>query len=135
MASLRSEIRYEWTQLKHDEPGRRFRNHRERMMHGSRVLAMARAILGVLLLVAGVVLLFMPGPGLLVIVFGFALLAGMSCRLAAVMDRAEPGIRRLAHRGKQRWDALSMAGKVALVALVGAAAAAALYGMYRVWFG
>lgn len=135
MPSFGADIRDEWHLLKDDSPGRRFQNHRERMLHGSRVLAMVRAVVGIVLLAAGVVLLFIPGPGLLVIVFGLALLAGMSASLARVMDRAEPAIRHGAHRSKERWAARSTAGKSALVAVVVAGVLLAAYAMARYWFG
>lgn len=133
--ALATEIRSEWRHLKNDPPGQRFQNHHDRMRHGSKTLAVARGLLGLLLLATGVVLCFVPGPGLLVIVFGLALLAGMWTPLARAMDRLEPRVRRWGRVAKHWWDTRSTLTKGLLVAIVGAACALALFGMYRYWLG
>lgn len=108
-------MKQEWREFKHDEPGERFANHRERMSKKSKKHAAVSIALGVLLLAGGVVLLFIPGPGLLLIVFGLALVATHSKRLSNLMDRAEPRLRAAAHTAKQWWWAMPIAGKIALI--------------------
>ncbi|MBA2539786.1 MAG: hypothetical protein H0V17_09145, partial [Deltaproteobacteria bacterium] len=61
----------EWRSFRDDTPGERFSNHRQRMRrNGTRAGAVARIGLGVLLVAGGILLLFIPGPGLLVALFG-----------------------------------------------------------------
>src|SRR5688500_8338937 len=89
-------LRREWRAFHHDRVGHRFRNHRRRLRTGSMKLRAASVVLAVFLIAIGIVLCFIPGPGLLVIVFGLALLAGESRALAGWLDRAEPKVRRRA---------------------------------------
>jgi hypothetical protein len=134
MAAALAEMKREWRAFKHDRPGRRFQNQRRRMRDGSRALMVAQVALGVLLLAGGVVLLFIPGPGLLLIVFGLALVGGLSRKLSALMDRMEPPIRRQAKRTKAWWDQSTLPTKVVLGAIAVIGAAGFFYAMYRLWF-
>lgn len=98
-----SSLAENWQAFKNDEPGTRFRRQRERMKSNGRGLTIALVVLGSLLLAGGVVLLFIPGPGLLLIVFGLALIAGVSRRLARWMDRAESRISTVIRKLRSRW--------------------------------
>ena len=133
MAAL-AQMKREWRLFKRDEPGMRFRNQRRRMRNGSRSVMIAQVILGVLLVSGGVLLLFIPGPGLLFIVFGLALIAGLSRKLAGLMDRTEPKVRRWGHAAKQWWSQLPLIAKVGLGVVAGTGAGAFCYAMYRMWF-
>ena len=92
----------EWHAFRADRPGERFRHHYERSQHTSRAARIARAVLGVVLVAIGIVLLFIPGPGLLVAFFGFALLSSQSHVLASALDRVEPRLRAFGHRVKAK---------------------------------
>ena len=127
-------VKQEWRAFKRDQPGKRFRNQRRRMRNGPRSLMIAQVVLGVILVAGGGVLLFVPGPGLLFIVFGLALIAGLSKRLAGLLDRLEPPVRRVAIAARDRWRALPMIAKVGLGAIAAVCVAAFAYGMYRLWF-
>lgn len=135
MATAVAHVKREWHAFKGDRPGRRFRNQRNRMRNGARWLMVAQVSFGVLMLVGGVALLFAPGPGLLLIVFGLALVAGVSRKLAAVMDRMEPPVRRGGKRAKAWWDRSALATRIALGAVAALGAAGLFYAMYRLWFG
>jgi hypothetical protein len=115
MASALAQVKHEWRQFRHDEPGERFCNHRERMQKKSRTHAAVSFALGVLLLGAGAVLLFIPGPGLPLIVFGLALVSTHSRRLSHLLDRIEPALRHLGRRIVRGWKALPKLNKAALV--------------------
>lgn len=90
-------LREEWTQLRQDKPGERFRNHhhRRREARGDGWKRWLSVGAGVALILVGVVMLVVPGPGLLGIALGLGLFAGESYALAAGLDRAELGIRKL----------------------------------------
>ena len=98
-----SSLAQQWRSFKNDEPGKRFMHQRERMKQEGRGLAIALVALGILLLAGGFVLLFIPGPGLLLIVFGLALVAGVSSPLARLLDRTEPKLRRFGRRLRARF--------------------------------
>ncbi|HWM84806.1 MAG TPA: PGPGW domain-containing protein [Kofleriaceae bacterium] len=105
--SLGQLIKREWKLLRKDPPGERFRNHHRRLHEpGYKLLRVLALLFGPLLAVGGLVMLFIPGPGLLFIVFGLALLAGQSRRLAGWLDRAEPRVRRVLGRARDRWQRL-----------------------------
>jgi uncharacterized membrane protein YbaN (DUF454 family) len=127
------ELRREWHLFRDDAPGERFRNHERRSEQRGRMQRMVYLALGLLLLVGGVILLFIPGPGLLLILFGAALFAGESRWLAAQLDRAEPVVRRHGHRALERWRAMSLVARAALIALVAALAVTAA-GLAWLWY-
>lgn len=131
--SALAKLESQWRAFKHDEPGHRFEHQHERMKKQGKGLLVGAAIVGGLLVAAGIVLLFIPGPGLLVSIFGLALVAGVSGRLARVLDRIEPPVRRAAKRAKRWWARASTPTKVALIAIAVALAGAAASGAYRVW--
>ena len=126
-----ADVKVEWQHFRHDPPGERFRNHRDRMKRRSKKHAAAAVCVGVLLLAGGVVLLFMPGPGLLLIVFGLALIASHSRRLADVLDRVEPKLHRAAHRTKDHWQALPGRAKLGVILALAMLAAAACLSMWE----
>ena len=93
----------EWHAFRADSPGERFRHHYERSQLTSHAARIARALVGIVLVAVGIVLLFIPGPGLLVAFFGFALLSSQSHVLASALDRAEPRVRHFAGRVRARF--------------------------------
>jgi hypothetical protein len=76
-------------------------------------------------------MLFVPGPGLLAILFGLGLIAASSQRLSGFLDRFEVRGRRLGRHLKQRWVALSGAGKASLLLGIGAFVGAAMMVMWK----
>jgi hypothetical protein len=119
----------EWHCFRDDDPGRRFSNHHRRA-HRSKSTAKAalRIGIGALLLAGGIVLLFIPGPGLLAILFGVALVAGESRRLASILDRGEIAAR-------ERWDRTSRPARIAVIASGALVAAAFAAWMAWRWVG
>jgi Putative transmembrane protein (PGPGW) len=97
-----SRLRKNWRVFERAKPGSRFeRLHDAR--EGSGAARIAATVLGIALIAGGVVLLFIPGPGLLLIAFGGGLLAQESLWLARRMDRIELLLRRLYRRGRSAW--------------------------------
>ncbi len=70
--------------------GTRFRAHYERMKARA---SLTRALIGIgsglILLAIGLILLFLPGPGMLVALIGAALIAGESLTVARILDGIE----------------------------------------------
>jgi hypothetical protein len=129
-----AKLEHQWHEFAHDKPGQRFENQHHRLKRGGRALSIAMAVVGALLVAGGIFLLFVPGPGLLVGFFGLALLVGISSRLARVLDRIEPVVRRWASRAKAWWSQASSATHVATCAIGVAVAGVAVYAAYRLWF-
>src|SRR6185295_17688449 len=96
-----------WRSFARDRPGARFIRHHERSQRERSVAKTAlRLGVGLASTVGGVLLWFLPGPGWLLVMFGMAMLAGESRRLALYLDRMEIHLRtRL--RGLRLWGRAS----------------------------
>jgi hypothetical protein len=94
MGSAVAQMKYEWRAFKGDEPGKRFRQHHDRMQHRSTLFRTVTLVLGIVLLAAGLVLCFIPGPGTPLIVFGLAMIGARWRWLARQLDKAEVALRR-----------------------------------------
>ncbi len=127
-----NELKKSWKVFKNAPPGVRFQKfHKERKGRGaSRIVV---PVIGILLLAGGVVLLFIPGPGLLLIAFGAALIAQQSLWLARLLDRLEPVLLRLARSAKSLWKKAATPVKAVIVSGAALVAAAAIYGAYLVF--
>ena len=75
-------------------PGRRFQELHERRAPCSALKRWGRLVGGVLLCLAGLVMLVAPGPGILILLIGGGLMAQESVAVARFLDSAEVGIRR-----------------------------------------
>lgn len=85
---------------------------------------------GALVMAAGLVFLAIPGPGLVVLGAGFALVARESLWVARMLDRLELAVRPLFLRLRRRWRGASSAQRAGLAvtgSLLGLAAAALFY--------
>jgi UPF0716 family protein affecting phage T7 exclusion len=82
-----------WHQFRDAEPGHRFHDVYDRLRRTPRTARVALWLAGLVLIAGGVVLLFIPGPGIIAIVLGLALLTGLSRRLADVLDDGEKNLR------------------------------------------
>ena len=127
-----AEAKREWHAFKNDRPGKRFEHQHDRLQQRCSAVRIGLAIAGIILLAAGIALLVLPGPGIPLLVFGLALLAGLSGALARALDRTEPVLRDEAKQMKRGWHRLSGGAKagVCAVAVVGLAAVA--FGAYRI---
>ncbi|MBA3463832.1 MAG: hypothetical protein H0T46_28000 [Deltaproteobacteria bacterium] len=127
-----AEAKREWRAFKNDRPGHRFQHEHDRLQQKGRGVRLGLGIGGVLLLAAGVALLVLPGPGIPLLVFGLALLAGLSGALARKLDRAEPVLRHEAKKVRRGWDHLSGGAKAAVCAVAVVGLAAVAYGAYQI---
>ena len=99
-------LRDGWRKLVQQEPGLRF----EQRYHGCRRPSLPRGTLrriimltiGVMLTVVGILMLVLPGPGLLVMVIGLGILAEESLILARWLDRLELWLSGLWRRIRRR---------------------------------
>ena len=89
-----------WDRFVHTTPGRRFyeRYKRKQQAKGSVWKRCALVAAGILVCLAGIFFLAVPGPGLLILAVGLALIAQESAGLARMLDRAEIRLRKLLKR-------------------------------------
>ena len=91
-----SKLKRSWSELARGRSGERFessyRRKRRSGRQGSRPLVLGA---GIALILAGAVLLVVPGPGSLLMVVGAAFLAEESLAVARLLDRIEVQLRKL----------------------------------------
>lgn len=124
-------LKKEWKSFSEAKPGERFKQHQEHLKEKSRWELVLRVVLGLVLFAAGVVMLVVPGPGLLGMALGLAMFAGQSRFIATWLDRGEVKARELWGKGKRWWLASTPGIKVLMVALAVVVAASAALVMYR----
>ena len=92
-------MRQEWRHFVSAEPGARFAGLHARKSAAGRGLLRRAAwwLMGLGLMLAGFVMLFTPGPGILTLALGIACIAGESAAFARKCDRAEM-------RWRARWS-------------------------------
>ena len=97
-------MRQEWRRFIAAPPGTRFAALHEREHAGPRGMAQRLAwwCTGCVGILAGFVMLFTPGPGLLALAFGIACIARESLPFARKCDRAEVRLRQRYARWKAR---------------------------------
>jgi hypothetical protein len=127
-----AEAKHQWRAFKHDQPGKRFQHQHDRLQEKGRGLRVGLAIAGIILLAGGIALLVLPGPGIPLLVFGLALLAGLSGALARTLDRAEPVLRHEAKQLRRGWHRLSGGAKVGVCAIAAVGLAALAFVAYRI---
>lgn len=124
--------RAEWHRFRDDEPGQRFRNYRRRLhLRASRSLRAGALACGVLLVLAGAAMLFLPGPGLLVLLLGLALFGGESRRLSSWLDRVEPWLRARAEAAVAWWNRRARVTRAALIVLAMAVTSVAMHAWWQ----
>jgi hypothetical protein len=129
-------IRNTWKQLMKGRPGHRFqsqyrRRQQERRSPLRRVLFVGG---GILIMAAGAFLLAAPGPGVLVVFLGGALVAQESLTAARTLDWAEVRLRHVSALALDLWEKASLPVKIVLVLAGLAAVGIAAYAGYRLFF-
>jgi hypothetical protein len=126
----------QWREFQRGRPGHRFQERFERNQEArsrrssfTRFLKPAAAIV---LLAVGVVLCFIPGPGIPFLLIGAGMLADVSRPIARAMDRVEVSIRALVTHGRRWWDHASRTAKNAAIALAVFVASGATYGGVKI---
>lgn len=97
-------------------------------------MKLLRLIGGSLLVIAGLILMVIPGPGIPVVALGFGLLSHDWPWAKRARDWSERRAKQGAGWLKRRWRQASVPLRVAVVALTACFASAAGYGAWRVVF-
>ena len=133
-STLLHRIRQESREFEHSRPGRRFTQRYERRQRsGTNSRKALKMAIGCLVLLLGIVLLFLPGPGLLVVLLGAGLIAEQSYNAARALDKAEVRARRLGAAALRAWRRTPTPAKIVLLAAATLAAVAfAAYVLMRI---
>src|SRR5437899_969791 len=128
-----------WRELRDSSPGHRFQERYERHQRSPagkgwswRIL---RPLAGAVLLVGGIILCLIPGPGLPLVFIGAALLADRSRMVARLLDGLELLIRKIIRRGNEWWHRASRSARYGIVFAALSDMAGAGYGAHQVIFG
>jgi hypothetical protein len=132
-------LKQEWRAFRASKPGHRFQERFDRHQRTRKSQSFMRRLLkpfiAIILLAIGVVLTFIPGPGIVFYFAGAGLLAEESRLLARGLDKSELKLRQ-AYRWSQRWwQQAALWAKVAVVFAAACLASAACYAFYRLFFG
>lgn len=91
-------VKHHWKDFFRDRAGERFKHRYERTKNYGPLRRWLTLLGGGLLVVVGLILMPLPGPGILIAAFGGAVMAGQSLRIARWLDAVEVGVRRLLRR-------------------------------------
>ena len=98
MAAMFQFIAERWQCFRESAPGRRFQDRYERTRNAAGWRRWAVLAGGFVLCFVGVLLLVLPGPGLLLLAVGAFMLAEQSESAARLLDRAELRLRKMLRR-------------------------------------
>jgi hypothetical protein len=128
-------LKGQWRGLQRSRPGRRFQNRyasaQRKRLQTPAWHHVARVAVAAVMLVAGAIFIFLPGPAILFFAVAGALLAAESLVLAQGLDWTELRLRALRNRAGRRWARLGLAGRVAIVGPGLGAALGALFVIRR----
>jgi hypothetical protein len=131
-----TEIKQHWIQFRKYPVGERFERY-----YGSRhnvergpVKKVFLISTGILIMTAGIIFLAIPGPGLLVMLLGAALIARESLFVSRLFDRLEPHLWKFARWCRKTWQELSTASKTALVVIAAMLGVLALFMAFYIIF-
>ena len=108
---------------------------RRRQAAGSPLLKKTVSIMGGLtLLMAGVLLLAFPGPGVLLILAGGTMMAQYSLYVAKALDKSEIWVRRMVRRPLRAWRSASLPVKAMILVLAAALLSLPAFAGLRYYF-
>ncbi len=126
-------LKKEFTVLRDGKPGRRFRDFRKFQKEtegSSRATRISIFVVGVLLIVAGLAIGWLPGPGGFLAIVGIAMLGREIPGIAWVLDGIEVQIRRWIDRYVQ----LSIGWKIVVALFAGAIVACLVWAGWKLFF-
>ena len=130
-----AEWKRQWRAFRAGRPGCRFQDRYERsqkLRHSQPwYVRFLKPALALVLIAGGVVLCFIPGPGIPLMIIGAGLFADNSLVLARALDRLEVRLRRILRWVKSWWRHASLLAREAVVAIAALLVAVTAYGGYR----
>jgi uncharacterized protein (TIGR02611 family) len=129
-------MKQHWQEFKASKPGQRFKDRyrrRQQDEQGHIILRIFLIALGAVIAVGSLVLAPLPGPGWATVFIGLMILAGELLPAARFLDWLEVRLRKLWWFTRKVWRR-SILGKVAVIVVAGALAAAIIYVVYLLLF-
>jgi hypothetical protein len=128
-------LKQQWRKFRNGRPGRRFQaryeQNKKRRSSQSWFVRLLKPMSGIILIAGGLVLCFIPGPGVPFIVIGAGLLADEARPIARAMDRLEIRAREILAWAHRWWNHAPTIAKYAVIFLAVLAGSGAAYGGYR----
>jgi hypothetical protein len=128
-------LKKNFREIKQGRPGHRFEDHyqHEHRAHarGRSRGRIVRLVLGLTALLVGVILCFIPGPGLPFIFVGGALLAAESLVVARLMDRVDVRVQAVRRWGIRHWKKLPLWGRLVVGVLFVSTSITSMVVFYR----
>ena len=128
-------LKKQWRSFKSGRPGKRFEERYERAQRQRSSqpvwLRFLKPTIGLVLFAAGVVLCFIPGPGLPLLIIGLGFMAEQSRTIANAMDWTEVRVRKVLTWGRRWWKHANVVSRSAVIVLAALVAAGAAYGGFR----
>lgn len=138
--SIRENLKKYWQRLRQARPGERFQELYKQRQNTRRTLwpRLLFVGLGLLLVIIGFILMFVPGPGSVIALLGAAMLAQESRFVARLLDRAEVTLWQCLAWAKRYWASSSQVTRVLLSLVAASMIAVGVALMYRyiesTWF-
>lgn len=131
-----SSLKRQWRELRNGHPGNRFRAQFERSKGAKAGKSFLRrwstVFVASVLLIVGVFLCFIPGPGIPFIILGAGLLAEQFRVVATALDWLEVKLRKMTRRGMAWWSQASLPDRGAAAVLLAIGIAGVGYGAFHV---
>lgn len=129
-------IRHRWRELRASEPGHRFQDRYDRSHQEDEGRTRKTLIIGagVLVLLAGLFFLPAPGPGMVIVALGAALIARESRRMASLLDAMELKGRDLIEWSRKVWKEAGPPTRILIVLVATALAGAGAWAAWKVLF-
>ena len=126
-----------WRHFKSSKPGDRFqvRYYYRKQSAPGRLSRVFNIVVGSALAIVSAFFGWAPGPGLLTLVIGLAMVGGEFLTVARFLDWSEVRLRKLAWVAGKVWAGATPVGRTMIVVLILACVAALLYGAYSLLFG
>ena len=126
-----------WRNFKKSKPGDRFqvRYYYRKQRGTGRLSRIFNIFLGSVLVIMSTLFGWAPGPGLVTLLIGLALIAGELFPVARFLDWSEVKLRKLARLAGKIWAGVPLVGRTLIVLLVLVLVAALVYGAYSLLFG
>ncbi len=122
-----------WRKLIEAPPGERFEQQYWRRQQSRNRTFLKKALFiggGIIVTIAGILELPLPGPGTVIIIAGLGIIAQESLWLSKLLDKAELLVRQLMDRGQKWWKGTSLGQKASIFILAVIILGLIGYGVY-----
>ena len=137
MWNLIGRTKRSWRHFKKSKPGDRFqvRYYYRKQSGPGRFSRIFNIVVGSVLVMVSTFFGWAPGPGLVTLVIGLAMVGGEFLVVARFLDWSEVSLRKLARLARKVWVGATPVGKTLIVVVILVCVAVLVYGAYSLLFG